>query len=75
MRGIGSVEGEPLMMDWQPIATAPFAADLELSVIEKGEVHALVFPCRRTEDGWSDSQTHRVVPVHPSHWRFWHERS
>ncbi|TPQ30522.1 hypothetical protein C2U70_26310 [Bradyrhizobium guangdongense] len=58
-------------MDWQPIATAPIAEDLELSVIENAEVHSLVFPCRRSEDGWVDCQTKRLVPIHPTHWRFW----
>lgn len=62
------------MIDWQPIATAPFGQDLELSVIENGEVHALVFPCRRSEEGWSDSQTNRIIPVRPSHWRNWKEK-
>jgi hypothetical protein len=33
--------------DWKPIATAPVDADLELSVYDEGEYHALVFPCRR----------------------------
>lgn len=61
------------MTDWQPIATAPFGEDLELSVIENGEVHSLVFPCRRSGQGWSDSHTRREVPVHPTHWRSWRE--
>jgi hypothetical protein len=35
-------------MEWQPIATAPFDRDLELAVFDTaGQVHALVFPCRR----------------------------
>jgi hypothetical protein len=59
------------MTDWQPIATAPFGEDLELSVIENGEVHSLAFPCRRSEDGWSERQTNRIVGVYPSHWRYW----
>ena len=62
------------MMDWQPIATAPFEAELELSVIENGEVHSLVFPCQRSGEGWSDAHTSRIVPIHPSHWRYWGER-
>ena len=38
------------MLDWQPISTAPFDRDLQLSVIEKEEVYALIFPCRRTSN-------------------------
>jgi hypothetical protein len=39
------------MLDWQPIATAPFDRDLQVSVIERGEIHTLIFPCRRTQAG------------------------
>ena len=35
------------MRDWQPITSAPFDRDLQLSVIEKEEVYALIFPCRQ----------------------------
>jgi hypothetical protein len=38
---------ESLKLYWQPIATAPVDADLELSVYDNDEYHALVFPCRR----------------------------
>lgn len=59
------------MCNWYSIDTAPFDQDLQLSVIE-GEVHALVFPCRRTRSGWFDSRGLRVS-VNPSHWRDWAE--
>jgi hypothetical protein len=39
------------MLDWKPISSAPFDRDLEISVIKKGEVHALVFPCRAGAEG------------------------
>ena len=29
--------------DWKPIATAPADADVELSVFDQGEYHALVY--------------------------------
>ena len=32
---------------WQPIATASASAELELSIYDKGEYHALAFPSRR----------------------------
>ena len=60
------------MCNWQPIESAPFDRDLQLSVIE-GEVHALVFPCRRTEVGWI-SGSGKSVEVSPSHWRDWTEQ-
>ena len=59
------------MLDWEPIATAPFDQELQLSVIEYGEVHALVFPCRLTQAGWIHAETGRPVFVDPTHWRLW----
>ena len=61
------------MSDWHPISTAPFNRDLQLSVIENGEAYALVFPCRRTANGWLTASTGRVVDVRPTHWRHWSE--
>ena len=59
-------------MDWQTIATAPFDRDLELAVIDiGGDVHALVFPCRRVLHGWVKAKMEMPVNVHPTHWRVW----
>jgi hypothetical protein len=59
------------MMDWQPIASAPFDRDIQVSVIEKGEVHALIFPCRRTQNGWLRASTREQLFIEPTHWREW----
>jgi hypothetical protein len=59
---------------WQPIATAPFDRDLQLSVIENGEVYSLVFACRRTQSGWLDAATKKSVFVDPTHWREWSDQ-
>jgi hypothetical protein len=56
---------------WENISTAPFDRDLELAVIEGGSLHALVFACRRTLDGWTKAQTRDRVVVSPTHWRPW----
>jgi hypothetical protein len=56
-------------LDWRPIATAPANADLQLSVYENGEYHALVFPCRRDGSGWRDVRANRPMPLGPTHWR------
>ena len=61
------------MCNWQPITTAPYGRNLQLSVIERGEVFALVFPCRRDKRGWIDVQDGSPVPVDPTHWREWAE--
>lgn len=60
-----------LMSKWHPVMVAPFDRDLQLGVIESGEVHALVFPCRRTARGWVASSTLEPVSVDPTHWRDW----
>lgn len=57
---------------WKSTATAPFDRHLQLAVIDAaGEVHALVFPCRRVLRGWVNSQTGSPVYVFPTHWREW----
>jgi hypothetical protein len=59
------------MRDWQPTTTAPFDRDLQLSVIEKEAVYALIFPCRRTPTGWVNAETGKPISVDPTHWRIW----
>jgi hypothetical protein len=59
------------MSAWHPISTAPFDCDLQLSVIEKGEVYPLAFPCQRKPSGWVDAATGKLVRVDPTHWRDW----
>jgi hypothetical protein len=70
-RGLPVHGRHPDVDDWRPIATAPFDHDLELSVIETAEVHALVFPCRRAAKGWINASTKSSVVVDPTHWRLW----
>jgi hypothetical protein len=69
--------GKPIKMlrKWQAIATAPANAELELSFYEKGQHHALTFPCRRDGSGWRDVRTNRSVEVTPTHWRLWDHTS
>ena len=60
---------------WQPIATAPLNAELELSIYDKGEYHTLIFPCRRDGKGWRDVRVNRPLELQPTHWRLWdHKR-
>lgn len=56
---------------WQTIDSAPQDRDLELAVIDKGDIHALAFPCRRLRDGWINAITHARIEVRPTHWREW----
>jgi hypothetical protein len=60
------------MLDqWLPIVSAPRSEDLRLSVVDKGEFHALAFPCRQSDRGWIDSRTGKPVDVSPTHWQLW----
>lgn len=59
--------------DWSPIAEAPCQTSLQLAVIEDGEIYALVFPCHRTQTGWSNAMTGAPVHIRPTHWRLWSE--
>jgi hypothetical protein len=56
---------------WQPIAKAPAHIELELSIYDKGEYHALAFPCQRDGSGWRDVRTNRAMQLKPTHWRIW----
>jgi hypothetical protein len=58
---------------WQQITTAPFDRDLEVAVIDTDGPHALVFPCRRSLEGWVNAQTHERIDVRPTHWRPWQQ--
>lgn len=69
-KSLDQTETRP-MENWQPVAEAPFDKDLELAVLEHGDAHALVFPCRRTRAGWVDPKTGLRVDVSPTHWRVW----
>jgi hypothetical protein len=62
------------MSDWKPIATAPADTDLELSVYDEGEYHALVFPCRRDGSGWRDVNSNRRMPLKLTYWRLWERK-
>jgi hypothetical protein len=59
------------MTDWHSVSSAPLDCELQLSVIERGEVHALVFPCRRALSGWMNASSGSAVFVDPTHWREW----
>jgi hypothetical protein len=63
------------MDEWKPIATVPDATEVELSIHDGGEYHALVFPCRREGPGWRDLRANRLlVHFQPTHWRPWQKK-
>jgi hypothetical protein len=56
---------------WLPISLAPQDRDLEVCVIDRDGVHALVFPCRRAGPDWIKATSRTLVEIHPSHYRAW----
>lgn len=71
----GPLARQPGSAPWEPISAAPFGRDLELAVIGRDGVHALVFPCRCVVLGWIDAATMEPIDVQPTHWREWSEKS
>jgi hypothetical protein len=49
----------------------PADTELQLSIYDNGEYHALVLPCRRDGLGWRDVRANRPMPLKPTHWRRW----
>jgi hypothetical protein len=59
---------------WLPVSIAPSDSDLEVCVIEAGEVYALIFPCRKQGIDWVDPSTKKRVDIAPTHWRRWADK-
>ncbi len=56
---------------WRLVRDAPRDIDVELSVIDAGEVHAVVFACRYTGFTWVAASDGRRLDIRPTHWRPW----
>ncbi|GIL01315.1 MAG: hypothetical protein BroJett030_12140 [Alphaproteobacteria bacterium] len=56
---------------WDKIVNVPADREVELAVIDADGAHALVFPCRKTPDGWVNAETGKRIEIHPTHWRLW----
>lgn len=59
---------------WLRVSIAPRDVDLEVCVVERGSVHALIFPVRRDGAGWVDAETKKYLNIAPTHWRKWNAR-
>jgi len=58
---------------WTPIPSAPYGRELELAVFDEEGMHALVFPCMKSREGWKNATTGARVDIRPTHWRDWQE--
>lgn len=56
---------------WLPISIAPADIDLEVGVMDKHDVVALLFPVRKNGTYWVDSKTKKPIDIAPTHWRTW----
>lgn len=56
---------------WLPVSIAPSDVDLEVGVIDKEGIHALVFPVRKSGLFWVDASTKNLADIAPTHWRKW----
>jgi hypothetical protein len=57
--------------NWVPVSIAPSGIDLEVGVMDRGSVHALVFPVRKSGTDWVDASTKMRIDIQPTHWRKW----
>jgi len=56
---------------WLPVSIAPSDADLEVSVLDRGTYHPLVFPVRKSGTDWLDASMKKRIDIAPTHWRKW----
>jgi hypothetical protein len=58
---------------WLPVSIAPQNANLEVCVIDKRGIHALVHPVHKRGTDWVDAATKKRIDIEPTHWRKWDE--
>lgn len=56
---------------WLPVSIVPSDTDLEVCVMDRQGIHALIFPCRKDGAAWVDAETGKPVDIQPTHWRTW----
>jgi hypothetical protein len=57
---------------WHPISTAPSNQNLELSVVDAGEIITLPFPCLHNNRGdWINVDIGIRIRIEPIRWRTW----
>ena len=63
----------PLPEKWLLVSIAPPDADLEVCVMDRSGVHALIFPVRKGKTDWVDAKTNKQIDIAPTHWRKWND--
>jgi hypothetical protein len=56
---------------WLPVSIAPSDKALEVGVMDKHDVVALVFPVCKNGTYWVDAATKKPIDISPTHWRTW----
>jgi hypothetical protein len=60
---------------WHPISTAPYNQELELRIVQVGEIAPLEFPCLQTNAGqWINVDLGSGINISPVEWRVWQRR-
>jgi hypothetical protein len=60
---------------WRLISTAPSNQELELRIVEDGNISALEFPCLRTNAGaWINVDLGAEIKLQAVEWRVWQHR-
>jgi hypothetical protein len=57
--------------NWLPVSIAPADADLEVCVVEQGDIHRLTFAVRKWGSDWVNASTRLCIDIRPTHWRYW----
>ena len=60
---------------WHSISTAPNNQELELRIVQVGEIAPLEFPCLQTNAGqWINVDLGSGIKINPVEWRVWQRR-
>ena len=58
---------------WRAISTVPYNQELELRIVENGQIVTLEFPCLKTNaDAWINVDLGTEIKIQPVEWRVWH---
>jgi hypothetical protein len=62
---------------WHPISTVPCNRDVELRLVDEGQIVTLQFPCRQLNAGeWMNADLGTRIQIEPVEWRIWqHSKS
>ena len=58
---------------WRAVSTVPYNQELELRIVENGQIVTLEFPCLKTNmDLWINVDLGTEIKIQPIEWRVWY---